>query len=228
MPSILTLRQCLCECFFLVEKIFLSWKNLWYLLLRWTFSFGVFVCFLWISKSPYKQMFATCELVDLFVFSQCFSPKVFGKQPHFLFKKTIYSRFCPSWCFLNKSFDWTFDVVQCFVSILWINLWATLKEKRPKLHPQPALNGLKWCVPSTFSRVKILKSTWTNHLLMVFSGFRKVFFWGGGRSDLLLFHTTSWFHARGDISPFPSNRPKLKVNGITLVLGRGTTPSCKP
>ena len=72
---------------------------------------------------------------------------------------------------------------------------------------------------------------------MVFSGSQEGFFWGVGGVRIcydVLFHTTSWFHARGDIyHPFPAFLTEVEgIHGIKDARGMywegGTNPSYKP
>ena len=173
-------------------------------------------------------MFATCELVDLFVFSRCFSPKAFGKQPHFLFKKRFIQDFAPLGVFstsLSTELLTSFNVLSPFCESTFEPHWKNTPET-------PSTTSFKWIEmvrSKHFSHVKILKSTWTNHVLMVVSGFRKVFFGGVRICYDLLFHTTSLFHARGDKPhPFPvidrSWRYRWYQGCSWYVLGTGDQP----
>ena len=92
--------------------------------------------------------------------------------------------------------------------------WKKKKRQELPSNKNQLLNGLDGSLVRSealfFPCKRYWKSTWTHHLLMVFfqvsqEGF---FFWGGGAFGFcydVLFHTTSWFHARGDIyHPFPA------------------------
>ena len=176
--------------FFVAVDIFI-WRFCLFLV-NFKKSLQTNVCNLW-----------TCGLIRVFTM---FLAEGFRQTTPLFVKKNDLFKILPLLVFSQQVFRLNFWC-RSMCCLHFVN--QPLSHIERKTPETPSTTSFKWIEmvrSKHFFPCKEIETTWNHHLSMVVSGSRKVSFGGGGggRSDLLLFHTTSWFHARGDKPPpFP-------------------------